>query len=685
MNPEPIRSLWSDEEAARYPGDRGLRVYTSRLLGRDKSLVLHGGGNTSVKVRARNLLGDEEDVIHVKGSGWDLETIEEAGFPPLPLDYVKRLATLPVLSDAQMSNELLTHTLRAGAPAPSVETLLHALLPYKFVDHTHADAFIAISNTADGSARIREVYGDSLVYIPYVMPGFDLARSCAAIFPRERTPRTIGMALEHHGLFSFGDSARESYERMIELVRRAEDYLRRQGAWQIPFEAAATPGRADWESPSPAAATTVRESTPATGIESALTLSALRRELSAVAGFPLLLASMGDARSRAFARRADVSRVAAQGPATPDHAIRTKRVPMVGRDVQAYAQAYRQYFEEHARRTGRALTMLDPAPRVVLDPEFGLLAAGKTAAETAIVAEVYAHTIEIISRAETLGGWAALPAADIFDVEYWELEQAKLQVKGTKPVFQGEVAVVTGAASGIGKACVASLLKRGAAVVGLDLNPSITSTFKRRDYLGIVCDLIDEASLKAALAQAVTAFGGVDMLVLNAGIFPPGAPIATLPTETWRRVLGINLDASFVLLREAHPFLKLAPKGGRVAVIGSKNVPAPGPGAASYSASKAALNQLVRVAALEWGKDGIRLNTIHPNAVFDTGLWTPEIIAQRAKSYGLSVEAYRTNNVLRTEITSQDVAELAAELCGPLFAKTTAAQVPVDGGNDRVI
>ncbi len=662
MNPELIRSLWSDEEAARYPGDLGLRVYTSRLLGRDKSLVLHGGGNTSVKVRARNLLGDEEDVIHVKGSGWDLETIEEAGFPPLPLDYVKRLATLPVLSDAQMSNELLTHTLRAGAPAPSVETILHALLPYKFVDHTHADAFIAISNTADGSARIREVYGDSLVYIPYVMPGFDLARSCAAIFPRERTPRTIGMALEHPGLFSFGDTARESYERMIDLVRRAEDYLRRNGAWQIPFETA----------PPPAAVP-------------ALALATLRRELSEVAGFPLLLASTGDERGRAFARRTDLARVATQGPATPDHSIRTKRVPMVGRDVKAYAAEYRRYFEEHAHRTGRKLTMLDAAPRVVLDPEFGLLAVGKTVAETAIVAEIYAHTIEIISRAERLGGWAALSSADIFDVEYWELEQAKLQVKGTKPLFQGEVAVVTGAASGIGKACVASLLKRGAAVVGLDLNPSITSTFKRRDYLGIVCDLTDEASLRTALAQAVTAFGGVDMLVLNAGIFPPGAPIATLPTENWRRVLGINLDASFVLLREAHPFLKLAPKGGRVAVIGSKNVPAPGPGAASYSASKAALNQLVRVAALEWGKDGIRLNTIHPNAVFDTGLWTPEIIAQRAKSYGLSVEAYKTNNVLRTEITSHDVAELAAELCGPLFAKTTAAQVPVDGGNDRVI
>lgn len=682
MNPAPIRSLWSDDEAARYSGDLGLRVYTSRLLGRDKSLVLHGGGNTSVKVRARNVLGDEEDVIHVKGSGWDLETIEEAGFPPLPLDYVKRLATLPSLSDAQMSNELLTHTLRAGAPAPSVETILHALLPYKYVDHTHADAFIAISNTPGGSARLREVYGDSLVYIPYVMPGFDLARSCAERFPRDRTTQTIGMALEHHGLFSFGDAARESYERMIELVRRAEEYLHRKGAWQISFATGESPARGDRATSD---ATSSPAPTSVSDVPSALTLAALRRELSDVAGFPVLLVSAGDERGRAFARRADLARVAMQGPATPDHSIRTKRVPMVGRDVKAYADAYRCYFEEHARRTGRTLTMLDAAPRVVLDPEFGLLTVGKTATETAIGAEVYAHTIEIISRAEKLGGWTALSAADIFDVEYWELEQAKLQVKGTKPVFQGEVAVVTGAASGIGKACVASLLKRGATVVGLDLNPTITTTFKRRDYLGIVCDLTNEASLKAALAQAVAAFGGIDMLVLNAGIFPPGAPIATLSTESWRRVLGINLDASFVLLREAHPFLKLAPKGGRVAIIGSKNVPAPGPGAASYSASKAALNQLARVAALEWGKDGIRLNTIHPNAVFDTGLWTPEIIAQRAKSYGLSVEAYRTNNVLRTEITSHDVAELAAEMCGPLFAKTTAAQVPVDGGNDRVI
>lgn len=253
------------------------------------------------------------------------------------------------------------------------------------------------------------------------------------------------------------------------------------------------------------------------------------------------------------------------------------------------------------------------------------------------------------------------------------------------PVLLGEVALVTGAASGIGKACVASLLARGAAVVGLDRAPTVVGLHQRKNYLGIECDLTSEQQVSDALEQAVRTFGGLDLLVLNAGIFPPGAAIAHLASEVWRTVMGINLDANLALLRECHPLLKLAPRGGRVVFIGSKNVPAPGPGAAAYSASKAALQQLARVAALEWGEDRIRVNTLHPNAVFDTGIWTGEVLAARAKSYEMSVEEYKTNNVLKVEVTSADVAELAAELCGPLFAKTTGAQIPVDGGNVRVI
>jgi NAD(P)-dependent dehydrogenase (short-subunit alcohol dehydrogenase family) len=413
--------------------------------------------------------------------------------------------------------------------------------------------------------------------------------------------------------------------------------------------------------------------------------AALRRKLSDAAGAPLIVRTVTSERTLGFAQHADVSRISQQGPATPDHVIRTKRTPMLGTDLDRYAAEYKHYFDEHAPKAREPKTMLDPAPRVVLDPGFGLAAAGRTAKDAAIVAEIYDHTIDVILRSEALGGFEALSSRDIFDVEYWDLEQAKLKKGGKPPAFAGEVSLVTGAASGIGKAAVAAFLARGAAVVGLDLDPGVESLHTRPDFLGLRCDVTDDKQVATAIARAAVAFGGVDMLVLNAGIFPASRKIADLPMEEWRKSMTVNLDANMLLLRGCHPFLKLAPRGGRVVVIGSKNVPAPGPGASAYSASKAALNQLARIAALEWGVDGIRINTLHPNAVFDTGLWTEEVLAQRAKQYGMTVEAYKRNNVLRIEVRSLDVAELAAEMCGPLFAKTTGAQLPIDGGNDRVI
>jgi NAD(P)-dependent dehydrogenase (short-subunit alcohol dehydrogenase family) len=411
----------------------------------------------------------------------------------------------------------------------------------------------------------------------------------------------------------------------------------------------------------------------------------LRHRLSAAAGAPLIMATIADDNTLAFAQRTDLREISQQGPVTPDHIIRTKRAPMLGTDVDAYTRGYKAYFDEHAPQAKEPKTMLDPAPRMVLDPEFGLAAAGRTAKDAAIVAELYQHSMQVMQRAQALGGYRALPARELFDVEYWDLEQAKLKRGGAPPPYTGEVALVTGAASGIGKACVTALLARGAAVVGLDIDPAVEAMYRRKDFLGLGCDLTDEQALTTALERAVLSYGGLDMLVLNAGIFAASRKISELSTGEWRKVMAINLDANLCLLRACHPLLKLAPKGGRVVVIGSKNVPAPGPGAAAYSASKAALNQLARVAALEWGADGIRINSVHPNAVFDTGIWTEAVLAQRAQHYGLTVAEYKTNNVLKTEVRSRDVAELAAEMCGPLFAKTTAAQVPVDGGNERVI
>ena len=656
-----MRSLWSDREAGQFQGDLGLRVYTSRLLGRDKSLVLHGGGNTSVKIREKNLFGGEETILYVKGSGWDLETIEPQGFSPVRLSHVLRLAELPSLSDPEMVNQLVTHMLKASAPAPSIETILHGLMPQKFVDHTHADAVLSVSNTRDGEKRIREVYGKRCVVIPYLMPGFDLARYCAREFKRLGTPETVGMVLLNHGIFSFGETARESYERMIELVTLAEKYIESKRAWSVAPEPS--------QPPRPLA----------------LAQTELRHSLSETAGAPMILRTATNKRTLGFAQHPDLARISQQGPATPDHVIRTKRTPMLGTDVLRYAETYRRYFDEHAPNAKEPKTVLDPAPRVILDPAFGLAAAGRTAKDAAIVAEIYDHTIDVILRAEALGGFHALPPKDIFDVEYWDLEQAKLEKGGKLAPFAGEIALVTGAASGIGKAAVAAFLARGAAVVGLDLDAKIESLHSRMDFLGLRCDVADETQVRSALEQAALAFGGLDMLVLNAGVFPASRRIADLPTDEWRRAMTVNLDANLVLMRACHPLLKLAPRGGRVVVIGSKNVPAPGPGASAYSASKAALNQLARIAALEWGADRIRVNTVHPNAVFDTGLWTEEILTQRAKQYSMTVEQYKTNNVLKTEVGSRDVAELAAEMCGPLFAKTTGAQVPVDGGNERVI
>ena len=655
-----MKSLWNDAEAAQFTGPLALRVYTSRLLGRDKSLVLHGGGNTSVKLRERDVFGEEIEVLHVKGSGSDLETIAIGGFSPVALEPARRLASLPRLPDPQMVNELNTRVLRADAPFPSVETLLHAIIPHQYVDHTHADAVLAVSNAPDGEKRIREIYGKRAAVIPYVMAGFDLASYCAREFPKQAGKETIGMVLLSHGIFSFGASARESDERMIELVSMAEEYLQKKKAWEVHLSGQGKEA-------------------------SRQEIANLRRSISDQAGTPMILKTNNNSRFLGFAQHPKVEKLSQQGPATPDHLLYTKPIPMLGRDVNAFARKYREYFERHAPQAKELKTMLDAAPRMALDPQLGFAAAGRTAREAAIVEELYDHTIDVILRAEALGGWHAVSEKHLFDIEYWDLEQAKLRKAGAPPVFAGQVALITGAASGIGKASVKSFLRRGAAVVGVDRNPAIAAKWQRPDFLGLTCDLTDPAATAKALDDAVRTFGGVDMLVLNAGIFPSSQPLQEISTETWQRTMTVNVEMHLRLMQLCHPLLCLAPRGGRIVVIGSRNVPAPGPGAGAYSASKAAFNQLARVAALEWAKDGIHINSLHPDAVYDTGLWTEELLAARAKAYNMTIEQYKRKNLLKTEVSSKDVAELAAEMCGPLFAKTTAAQVPVDGGNERVV
>ncbi len=623
-------------------------------------MVLHGGGNTSLKRTETNIFGDTEDILWVKGSGWDLASIEPAGFAPVRMYQLLSLAELSELSDVDMARELRVGTIDPAAPSPSVEAILHAIVPFKYVDHTHADAVLTLTNSVNGAALIEQVYGDRLLHIPYVMPGFKLAALCAELYPQLNGGSTIGMVLMHHGIFTWAPTARELYERMIDMVSLAEAYIQQHVGERS------------------------RSSAPTSSSYSSQEIARLRCEISEVTEVPMILQVDDGPSATAFANRADVSVISQQGPATPDHVIRTKRLPMLGRDVATYARDYERYFAEHAGKSSAPLKMLDAAPRVVIDPQMGVASAGRSAADASVAADVYRHTIEIILDATDLGGYRALSAEDIFDVEYWDLEQAKLG-KGTQAPFTGEVALVTGAASGIGRACAELLLQQGAAVVGLDLNPGIGDVATGPAWLGLPCDVTHPEQVAIAIEAAVKRFGGIDIAVLNAGVFPPSQRLDGLDLGVWRSAMGVNAEAAVVLLHELHPLLRLAPRGGRVVVIGSKNVMAPGPGAAAYSASKAALTQVARVAALEWGADGIRVNVIHPNAVFDTALWTEELVEARARQYGLTATEYRANNVLRAEVTSQDVAQMCVAMCGPAFASTTGAQVPVDGGNERVI
>ena len=635
-------------------------AYGSRLIGVDPALVLHGGGNTSVKTPFLDITGEEIPALWVKGSGWDLASIAPAGFPPLRLARLHALLDLDTLSDPDMMRELAAARLDPGAPQPSVESLLHAFLPYDAVQHSHADVVVTLTNVADGERRVREVFGNAVVIVPYVMPGFDLAKAVRDLWPLHAIGNPIGMVLLNHGLFTFGATTEEAYGRHVDLITRAEDWL---GA-NAPDRMAKV------------------DSLPPADVS---TLATLRKEISDVAGTPMISRRYADPEIARFVRRDDLPSLARRGPLTPDHVIRTKRLPMIGRDVEAFVDEYRRYFQENQDRGRVPLQMLDPGPRVVLDPDLGMLALGRTAGDASIVADIYRHTIPVLERSEDhLGGYRALSASYLFDAEYWDLEQAKIR-RAAPPEFTGMVAVVTGAASGIGRACAAELLARGAAVVGLDRTPSVVGAFDGPAWLGITADLVDASAQEKAIAGAVETFGGIDVVVAAAGVFGVSESLAALQSESWRQVMAINVDSVAELFHLVDPVLRLSPVGGRVVVISSKNVPAPGPGASAYSASKAAVTQLARVAALEWADAGIRVNVVHPDAVFDTGLWTDDLIAERAARYGLTSQEYKQRNLLHVEITSATVAGVVADLCSDRFAATTGAQIPIDGGSERVI
>ncbi|MCT0214531.1 bifunctional aldolase/short-chain dehydrogenase [Synechococcus sp. CS-1327] len=691
----PIRNRWSDAEAAaaivRY-GAQGvsetlaLRTYSARLLGADPELVLHGGGNTSVKTTVTGLLGETVPVLCVKGSGWDLATIEPPGHPAVRLEPLLALRALEALSDEAMVAAQRQNLIDPAAPNPSVEALLHAFLPHRFVDHTHSIALLALADQGDAAGVCREVFGDRVALVPYVMPGFALAKAAAEAYEAAaaaaagRGQELEGLVLLQHGLFSFGASAKQSYGRMIDLVSQAEQALGRKPASFDPMPL-----------PSPAAS-------------AATVLPLLRGSLGRAATAAALpcrwlldLRSGGQVRALVDDRR--LADWASRGVATPDHVIRTKARPLVlppapaadqpsalsawkaavDQALVAYADAYRAYFARQNSRVGGYKQPLDPLPRVVAIPGLGLIGVGTSAAAATVTADIAEAWASTLLAAEAFGSFSPVGEDDTFDMEYWSLEQAKLGKGSEKPLAR-QVVLVTGGAGAIGAATARAFAAQGAELAVLDLDGAAAGSVAAacgRQSLGLACDLTDPAQVRQAIAAVTAHFGGLDIVVSNAGAAWSGA-MADLPDPLLRASFELNLFAHQSVTQAAVAVFRQQGHGGQLLFNVSKQALNPGPGFGAYGIAKAALLALMRQYALEGGAEGIRANGVNADRI-RSGLLDDAMIQARATARGLSEAEYMAGNLLGREVRASDVADAFVALAK--LECSTGAVLTVDGGN----
>ncbi len=675
-----MKSQWNDaaarETVENYAADGvgediGLRVYTTRLLGRDPLLVLHGGGNTSVKTRARDDLGVEHAVIAVKGSGADMADIEPWGLPAVKLEPLHKLRALEALSDEAMVNVQRLNLLDSAAPNPSVETLLHAFLPHKFVDHTHAAAVLSLVDQPDGEALAREVYDGRMGIVPYIAPGFGLAKAAAQVF--DQNPDVEGLILHKHGIFTFGETAREAYERMIEMVSLAESRLRQGRPVVFQARPLATAVAAAAEiAPILRGAAAIKQD----GVEPIRFVAEFRTA-------PEILDYVNGAELNSYSQR---------GVVTPDHIIRTKNRPLVVPPPEAgklgdFADAVREavthfiadydaYFARENEAVGNTKTKLDSSPRVVLVPGVGLFGLGRTAKDAAMAADLAENTVKVVTDAEAIGRYEPLPESDLFALEYWSLEQAKLKGAVVKPLT-GQVAVVTGAGA-IGAATAKALAADGAAVAIVDIDGAAAKKAAAAvKGLGLECDVTKPDQVRAVFAAVCERFGGVDILVSNAGAAWQGR-IGEVADELLRKSFELNFFAHQTVAQEAVRIMLKQGTGGALLFNLSKQAVNPGANFGPYGLPKAATMLLMRQYALDYGADGIRSNGVNADRV-RSGLLTDAMIAARSKARGVSEADYMSGNLLHAEVTADDVAQAFVALAKA--RKTTGHIETVDGGN----
>ena len=678
-----MKSAWSGKDAKSYiqryhqqgiGEDLSLRVYTSRLLGQNPELVLHGGGNTSVKTTMLDPIGHKTEVLCVKGSGWDMGDIEPAGLPAVRLRPILELRNLAQLSDEEMVNVQRCNLLDSTSPNPSVETLLHAFLPQKFIDHTHSTAILAVSDQPDGEAICEEIFERRMGYVPYIMPGFQLAKKAAEVFEADRNVE--GLILHKHGIFTFGDTARSSYERMIEMVSRAEERLKK-GRKRVFVSGSLPKALASQEEVAPIlrGLCAVREGGSGKNV---------KRAILDFRTSPTVLA---------YVNGRDAERYAQTGVVTPDHTIRTKNWPVIidapvaGKLDEFHAKAtkafdefvtrYHAYFKRHNKRQPTPKTELDPLPRVILVRGLGLFGVGPSNGAARIAADITESTIATITAAESIGRYQCVGEADMFDMEYWSLEQAKLG-KGSEAPLARHVVAVTGGASGIGRATAIAFKRAGADIVILDREKALLEKSAREiGSKGILCDVTDTVSVGKAFDEIVRTFGGLDIVVSNAGKAWQGR-IGDVSEQVLRDSFELNFYCHQRVAQAAVQIMRAQRHGGVLLFNASKQAVNPGPDFGPYGLPKAATLSLMRQYAIDHGVDGIRSNAVNADRI-RSGLLTDKMIAERSKARGLSEADYMGGNLLGLEVSAEDVARAFVDLA--LAQKTTGAVLTVDGGN----
>ncbi len=679
-----MKSGWADRDAEAIVAegaksgidrDLALRIYTTRLLGRDPKLVLHGGGNTSLKEVMRDRLGADVEVLRVKATGADMAMIDLAGLPAVRLAPLRKLRALGEIGDDELVGIERASLIDPAAANPSVEIMLHAFLPHKFVDHTHATAVLSVIDQPDGEKKCAEVFGGRLAFVPYVMPGFGLAKKAIDVF--ERAKPSDGLILSKHGIVTYGESAREAYERMIEMVSRAEEFIaRRRKSVQRRRRGAAPP---TWHRS--------RRSCAARAAKRTKHIEGAWRRL--VLEFRATDAVLN------FVNAKDLARISQAGVVTPDHTIRTKNWPLVlpppdpgklaefaraAHDTAGqFAARYHRYFEQHNARVGHIKHELDPLPRVVLVPGLGLFGLGRTKRDAEIAADIAEAWVEGVSDAEAIGRFESISEADMFDCEYWPLEQAKLGTR-KEPPLAGQIAAVTGAGGAIGAATAKAFAAAGAEVALLDVNFAAASEQAKTigpSALPVVCDVTSAASVRAAFDAVAAAFGGVDIVVSNAGAAWQGR-IGEVDEDVMRKSFELNFYGHQRVAQAAVKIMLAQGTGGCLLFNVSKQAVNPGPNFGPYGIPKAAELALMRQYALDYGADGIRANAVNADRI-RSGLLTADMIASRSKARGLSEKDYMSGNLLGREVTADDVAQ--AFLHQALALKTTADVTTVDGGN----